>query len=133
MGAPSDASDRSATDKILPMWMTDARKRFEKVFNAANQNQSSICGSSLKNFLDIQKIKNRDSPMRCAPNSFLTGCNAIACGTRHLRWIRRLSLALCGEGGGKCCNQTGVPPKMVTGHLCAMAQQAKCAVIYSAP
>ena len=59
--------------------------------------------------------------MKCAPNSFLTGCNAIACGTRRLRWIWRLSLELCGEGGGKCCNRTGIPPMMVTGHLCVMA------------
>ena len=31
------ASDSLVTDETLPRWMTDARKRFEKVFNVANQ------------------------------------------------------------------------------------------------
>jgi hypothetical protein len=47
---PSDASDRSATDEILPMWMTDARKRFEKVFHAANQK------SIIKLWLEFEKL-----------------------------------------------------------------------------
>ena len=44
------ASDSSVTDETLPRWMTDARKRFEKVFNAANQK------SIVKLWLEFEKL-----------------------------------------------------------------------------